>query len=639
MDEQKPGKRLAEGEGLSKGTKVAIGVVSGLVIALAAGYLGLCTYVGGSGTVLPNTTTHGVALGGLTQAEAADALTAKLSAQFHGTSVTFTYPKEGGQVPVTVPGELVGADTQAAAQAALNQGRESGFLANGFHLVRSMLSGQTVEVPLAFTDEAAVDAILDGVADDLDRPMTETTWAVEGENLVFHTGASGLTVDRTRGKADILAAFEAGTLSGPAFALEPVTEAPPALDLQAVHDQIAVAPADARLDMETKEIVPAVVGVSFDTGAVSGRLGSAPEGSDVSVPLTLTQPNMTTEKLTASLFKDVLGEATSRVGGSGNRKFNVKLSAEVCGENILLPGDVFSYNDTTGSRSASKGYLPAPAYVGGLSVDEVGGGICQTSSTIYYATLLANLKIVERHNHMYAVGYVPDGADATVYYGSLDFRFENDTEYPIKIVTESYDSKGSRYLTVKILGTKLDDTYVQYSNREVSSIAPQTVYKADASVPQGSAPRADPQSTAYRGRKVEGYRNIYSADGTLISSTLESVNQYKKRDKVLLVNPADLATYQAGGTPGASPPVTTPPVTTPPAVTDPGVTPPAITGPVITPGPVETPVVTPTPAPAVTPVPEATPAPPLPDIPATPTPDNGIPVLTPPPVEGGAANA
>ena len=125
-----------------------------------------------------------------------------------------------------------------------------------------------------------------------------------------------------------------------------------------------------------------------------------------SIPLTVTQPDITQEILADRLFADLLGQGTSQVSGSSNRKFNVKLSAEACNGVILMPGEEFSYNNTTGSRSADKGYLPAPVYSGGASVDETGGGICQTSSTIYYAVLHTTLEIVERHAHMYSVGYV-----------------------------------------------------------------------------------------------------------------------------------------------------------------------------------------------------------------------------------------
>ena len=79
------------------------------------------------------------------------------------------------------------------------------------------------------------------------------------------------------------------------------------------------------------------------------------------------------------------------------------------------------------------GYKSATVYSGGKTVEEVGGGVCQTSSTIYYALLHSALEVVERYNHGYNTGYVPVGMDATVYYGVTDFRFKNNTDYPIKV--------------------------------------------------------------------------------------------------------------------------------------------------------------------------------------------------------------
>ena len=132
--------------------------------------------------------------------------------------------------------------------------------------------------------------------------------------------------------------------------------------------------------------------------------------------MTLTQPEETKQSLEAKLFRDLLGEGTTNVSGSSARKHNVKLSAQACNGVILMPGEVFSYNNTTGSRSASKGYLAAPVYSGDASVDEVGGGICQTSPTIYYAVLHTTLEIVERPAPMYSVGSVPDGMAATAHF-------------------------------------------------------------------------------------------------------------------------------------------------------------------------------------------------------------------------------
>ena len=98
-----------------------------------------------------------------------------------------------------------------------------------------------------------------------------------------------------------------------------------------------------------------------------------------------------------------------------------------------MPGDTFSYNETIGDTTIENGYKVASVYENGKTSTGVGGGICQVSSTLYSAVLYADLKVVERRNHSLTVGYVPKGQDATVSYGSIDFKFANNTDYPIKI--------------------------------------------------------------------------------------------------------------------------------------------------------------------------------------------------------------
>lgn len=254
--------------------------------------------------------------------------------------------------------------------------------------------------------------------------------------------------------------------------------------------------------------------------------------------MTRTQPKVTRESLESQMFQDLLGEGTTRVSGSANRKHNVKLSAEACNNIILLPGEVFSYNDTTGSRSVDKGYLNAPVYKAGESVDDIGGGICQTSSTIYYAVLHTNLEVVERHCHQFNTGYVDLGMDATVYYGSLDFRFKNSTKYPIKIVTESYDSNGARYLTVKIYGTNPDGIYAVPKSSVFDKVSPTTVYKPKDGVARGSLV-LDKEQYAYTGWSAHTYRYIYDKDGNELEKQDMGGSKYKMRPNTYFYNPAD----------------------------------------------------------------------------------------------------
>ena len=612
MEEKKSGKRLAKPDGEAKKSRRGLIAAGVLVAVLAAGYLGLCTWVGASGTTLPGTTAGGVELGGLTRDQVERRLDEELKQRYTGKEITLQV--DGASQSYTVSGSVLDVDTSAVTDAAcgLSQGN---FFSRGWRLIRSLLGGNDIEVPLSYTQEgeAQVDTLLTQIESELGGGVQETTWEVQGDQLVFHMGTPGRAFDLSNTKADILEAF-AGESQEP-LVLSTVTTDPADVDVEAVHDQVYAEVQNAALDKETFEITPSVTGLDFQVADAQAALKNAEWGSDVSVALTVTEPAVSTESLKDLLFRDVLGEASSSVSGSSNRKSNVKLSASVCDGIILLPGEVFSYNNTTGSRTADKGYLPAPSYVGGKSTDEVGGGICQTSSTIYYAALNSNLKIVERHNHMFAVGYVPDGMDATVWYGASDFRFENDTDYPIKIVTEYKNSR----LTVQIYGTKTDDLYVKMTNKELSSTAWSTEYKVDPSLPAGTTKT---EQTPYRGRVVEAYRNVYDGNGNLVSSTLESKSTYKMRNQIILVSPYDAAQYGLTEADGAI--ITTPSPS--PTPSTPAETAPATATPVL---PVEPqPSVTPSAAPSETPAPSAVPS----ETPAAgeTTPDIGIPLSTAP---------
>lgn len=156
---------------------------------------------------------------------------------------------------------------------------------------------------------------------------------------------------------------------------------------------------------------------------------------------------------------------------------------------ILLPGEEFSYNALAGPYTEAGGYKKAGAYVGGKNIDTTAGGICQLSSTLYWTTLKANLQIVERNKHKYNSGYMPVvGTDATVFSDSLDFRFQNDTDFPLKI--ECYQDDSHR-LHVTLYGTDTTGVHGEPYSVTLSTVAYQNTYKPDASkVPVGGAPRA-----------------------------------------------------------------------------------------------------------------------------------------------------
>lgn len=507
-------------------------ILAALLLLLAGAYAALCVWVSANGTILPNVQVGDTPVGGMTVEAAAEAIRARADDRFASCETELEFGQ--GQV-LRLSGDHITADGQAAALQAYAVGRDTSPLLYGLGLLKALTAPTVLELPLTYdSDGEDIFAVLDGAFLKHEYAVAQPSYTVEETELRVRKGTAGLRYDREETARILLQNLVTAAEEGKTIRtrIEPVRTEPDPVDWSALARRVYVAPADAALNTETREIVPSVTGVSLDTALAKELYDRAGEGETLTIPLTFTEPRITTELL----FRDTLGEVTSWISGVENRVKNVTMAAAACNDIILMPGDEFSYWDTCGPFSSAQGYLPAPSYVNGATVDSIAGGVCQVSSSIYYAALKANLEIVERQHHTYAVGYVPDGADATVYSGSPDFRFKNNTDYPIRILTFT---KG-RNLTVRLQGTKTDGTYVKMTFVELSRTPYTTVYKADATIPAGTTKVS---VTPYTGRKVEAYRCVYNEDGTLLSKTLESVNNYKKRDEVILCNPEELHLY------------------------------------------------------------------------------------------------
>ncbi len=578
----------------SGGNKKIVIILAAVVAVLLAAYLILCAYASSSTGLLPNTSLAGIPLGGLDRAglEAQMQEAQSQWAQRSNEGIVLGVTQEGSQeMLVQIPATYAAIDWTASAEKVWAEGRgqEAGFFLKGPLYLKSLMGGQSIAPEYA--DDSALDNYLEQQVDMKLGQLTQPpTYGIEGEKLVITQGIPGRGIDKDAVKTALLKHISEGTTvpldsQEPSLSLPLVETAPEALDWEALVAELCTEPQDASYNESTKEFTPDKEGVSFDEAKAKSGFEALGAGESMEVPLVFTPPKVRLIDLKEYLFQDVLGSSSSNIGGSSNRLSNVKLAAKFCNEVILAPGENFSYNGTVGSRTKERGFLPAPAYVGGLTVEEVGGGICQVSSTIYLAALKSNLKIVERKNHGYTVGYVPNGLDATVYYGSLDFRFQNDTEYPIKIVTYTVD----RTLHVDILGTKTSEWKVELERNQYNSTGYNTVYKVDSAL---SAGQTKTSVTPYSGCTVDTWRCLYDGNGNLISRTFESTSRYKSRDKVILVSPADAYKYGLGEAPAPAP------------------TPEPAPAPAPTPEPTPTPAPNPTPVdPAPTPEPAPTPAP------------------------------
>ncbi|MEG2119055.1 MAG: VanW family protein, partial [Pseudoflavonifractor sp.] len=383
MDEENrgAGKRVLPHKALPMGGKIAILAVAAALALVVGGYLGLCAYVANSSTILPNVSADGISLGGLTAEKAAAVLEQEAYARYGGATVSFAYPDSE---PQTVSGAGVTFDSSVIAEEAYAIGRRHSFLDGGWAFVSAPFTPRQVPALLRFTPEAelALEQQLDAVTAALARPVEETSFQITDRSLILHKGISGMAIDAAAVKAQVLAAFFGGTAS---LSLTPEITSPAALDLNALYDAVFVAPADAYLDKQTKEIMPSVTGVSFDISTVQALFEREEEGRILTVPLLMTAPSRTAAQRTARLFKDVLAETKTWCSGPYTRRQNIDLACSFINGTILLPEEEFSYTGYCGPYSISNGYKKAGAYVNGKTVDTTAGGICQLSSTLYWA--------------------------------------------------------------------------------------------------------------------------------------------------------------------------------------------------------------------------------------------------------------
>lgn len=585
------GQRVAKSKGGGKLPWIVAGTAS---TALLAAYIGVCVWASGRDSILPNVSVAGLDVSNMTVEQAQRAVETAVTQQGGDVDLTLTYE---GMSETLNAGDL-SVDSAQSVQNAWQVGRENFFI-GGPQLLGHML-GASTQVPLALPEgEPAMEQLFSAMEQTVADRAGGNEYRLEGDQLVMTKGAAVATVDWEKVRQDAARSLQEGfeeRFSGTSSRVNKTVvlsagrgEEIPEPDFDQIYASLAVEPRDAQLDPETMEVSDHVVGVDFDVQTLKTAYQKAQEGETFSIPVTVLQPKVTREDLEGKLFRDLLGEATTTVTGTAARKSNVKLAAARCNGTILLPGEEFSYNNTAGAFSVQNGYLPAPVYVAGRSEDGVGGGVCQPSSTIYYAVLHTTLEIVERRNHQFAVSYMPAGMDATVTGSSIDFRFKNNTDYPVKIVTSSYDSGKSRKLSVKIYGTNVDGRYGVPTSTVYDVVEPTTTYEPDPTVPRGSLV-LEREQNPYTGKKAHTYRTICEADGTVVEKQDMGVSKYKMRTRIYYYNPADGdPTTWVGGKPPTpvDPGTTTPPdpgvtdpgTETPNTPADPGVTDPSVTDP------------------------------------------------------------
>ena len=434
-----------------------VGVIVALlvILVLCVGALAALDYLGTQASIslpfLPTepvigygVTLAGVDVGGMTEEEAIAAVSSAVGDSYYHEPMVVTVLDQQLQITPAISGANL--NVEAAVAEALTCGSEE---------------NPNLEVDVLKHLNLNEDAVRSKVAEFSALFPTEgvqTGWEITGEEneetLVLTVGQDYYEFDGESLYDMVMSAYSRHILDV-SYPCRKITA--DSIDLEDIYAQHCTEPVEAVMDMETFEVSQSVDGYRFDLEAAREALANAQPGDVLEFPFAVTEPEVTTQELEGLLFRDVLGKYTAKSGSIANRNTNLKLACKALNGVVLNPGETFSYNKTLGQRTKEKGYKPANVYEGGKTVVSYGGGICQPSSCLYYCTLIADLEIVERVNHYYISDYVPYGMDATVSWGGPDFKFRNNTDYPIRI--EATASGGTT--TVKIIGTDTKDYYIK----------------------------------------------------------------------------------------------------------------------------------------------------------------------------------
>ena len=444
----------------------------------------------------------------------------------------------GKQTTISASSIGFGYDVDKMLDDAYKIGRGKGFIMDAVSLLKLQFS--SIDVPDSYTydEEALKKALYDfGVSVNGEQKNYELEF---GEGVVtVKRGESGQSKDVD----DLQEAFLTAVKNGEDEVLLTLeVKNPPDPDVESIYNEIYSAPQDATYTITNGKmtVTPGKPGISIDKTEVANGIDAIVNGGSATFKIVTVNPTVTEETINAELFGAVLGKfSTSYATSSKNRSDNVELAASKIDGTVLMPNEEFSYNKTVGQRTSANGFKSAPVFENGETVQGMGGGVCQVSSTLYSAVLYADLPVLERQNHSLVVSYVPKGQDATVAYGSIDFRFKNSTKGPIKISAKT----AGKSLTISIWGAKPEkEKKVEIINTVTGTIAPTTQETQDSSLAAGSRKTVSSGKTGY---VVSTVRKVYE-NGTLVNTENMPTSRYKMVPTKVLVGTATTAVFNEG---------------------------------------------------------------------------------------------
>ena len=520
-------------------------VVAALLIALISAMVYFIVTDPNDGKILNNVSVAGVNVGNMSRSEAKAAIRAATNHTYTQQDMVIEFPDAQIRLSPADTGAVL--DVNDAVNAAYDYGRVGTKEEKEQALAASMNAEHPVallpylSLDLDYIRQQVVDycqsfnSVYDASSVALDGEMPILDAAAEGfdpdiadRNLIINMGMPGRYIDVEKAYNTILDAYSFNQFQV-VINMDEEETIPEEIDLDQIAEEFCSAAVDALVDPETYEVTMEVYGYTFDLDHAKELLEQSQYGDTLTLPMSMIVPEVLGGPIKETLFRDVLCEYQTKHTTSEARNTNLTLACAAINGMILDPGEEFDFNTVVGKRTAEKGYRYAPAYSDGKTVQDIGGGVCQVSSTLYYCCLISDLEIINRKPHSYISNYMPAGMDATVNWGGPDFTFRNNTNYPIRI--EMWVADG--YVHAKLIGTDEKDYYIEMEYEIIGySTAGSVVEVYPPDNPQGYKD-GEVIQTAYNGCTVQTYKLKYDkVTKELISKEEDQLSKYKKRDKI-----------------------------------------------------------------------------------------------------------
>lgn len=412
---------------------------------------------------------------------------------------------------------------------AISIGRSGNIIKDNYQILDTLLFGKNIEINIQINEQKFKLAVNE-LNNKMENVLQESNYYIEDNYLIIKKGKEGITIKEEEFKNSLQKLAQIGIKK---VEIPVENKKPKEINIDEIQEEITKEAENAYISQNPTIVHTHINGVEFAITMEQAKKILEEEKEEYKIPLKITIPEITLEKLGKEAFPSKLGSFTTRYDASNkNRSTNLELASNKINGTIVLPGEIFSYNKVVGERTISQGYKEALVYSGGKVVEGIGGGICQISSTLYNAVIYANLEITSRSNHRFLTSYVTEGRDATVSWGTIDFCFKNSRNYPIKIVSTVKNG----IATVEIYGMKEEKEYEVVLESSVKQVIPYTIkYIKDNSLKEG---QEEIKQNGSNGAKSETYK-ILKYNGIVVSRTLLSEDSYSPLERIIKVKNID----------------------------------------------------------------------------------------------------